>query len=171
MRRWTAKLALLFALISQCLLSGCSMPDLTANPADLYALPTLPAKYTELNAQITAILADGAEYAAPTSGTNIQPVQLVDLDGDRREEAVAFFRNSKDEKPLKIYIFTADGEEYRQTDLIEGSGTGIYSVAYNDLDGDGRQELAVGWRVTTDVQWLEVYALRPGGADPLVRTD
>jgi len=170
-KRWMEKLVLLCVLAALCLLSGCSVPNLTANPEDLYALPTLPAKYTELNAQITAILADGAEYAAPTSGTNIQPVQLVDLDGDRREEAVAFFRNSKDEKPLKIYIFTASGDGYRQTDLIEGSGTGIYSVAYNDLDGDGRQEIAVGWRVTADVQWLEIYALRPGGAEPLVRTD
>ena len=171
MKRWIPKLSLICMLAAVCLLSGCSMPKLTANPEDLYTLPTLPAKYTELNARITAILADGAEYAAPTSGTNIQPVQLVDLDGDRREEAVAFFRNSKAEKPLKIYIFTDSGDGYRQTDLIEGSGTGIYSVAYNDLDGDGRQEIAVGWRVTADVQWLEVYSLRPGGAEPLVRTD
>ena len=82
--------ALLAVLV---MLSGCSMPKLTFNPQDLYTLPTLPAKYTELNTLINAILESGAEYAAPTSGTNIQPVQLVDLDGDGREEAVAFFRN------------------------------------------------------------------------------
>ena len=81
------------------------MPTLIVNPEELYALPTLPVKYTELNARITEILEGGAEYAAPTSGANIQPIQLVDLDGDRREEALAFFRNSGDEKPLKIYVF------------------------------------------------------------------
>lgn len=171
MRKLLGKLALLWVLASICLLSGCSGPNLTANPEDLYALPTLPAKYTELNAQIRTILEGGAEYAAPTSGTNIQPVQLVDLDGDKREEAVAFFRNSREEKPLKIYIFAASGDGYRQADLIEGSGTGIYSVAYNDLDDDGRLEIAVGWRVTADQQVLEVYELKSSGAVPLVQTD
>ena len=153
------------------MLSGCTIPKLTLNSEDLYSLPTLPAKYTELNTQLNEILESGAEYAAPTSGANIQSVQLVDLDGDGREEAVAFFRNAAEEKPLKIYIFTATEVSYQKTELIEGSGTGIYSIAYTDLDGDGRMELLVGWKATTELQVLEVYALRPGGAALLVRSD
>ena len=153
------------------MLSGCTIPKLTLNSEDLYSLPTLPAKYTELNTQLNEILESGAEYAAPTSGANIQSVQLVDLDGDGREEAVAFFRNAAEEKPLKIYIFTATEDSYQKTELIEGSGTGIYSIAYTDLDGDGGMELLVGWKATTELQVLEVYALRPGGAALLVRSD
>lgn len=153
------------------MLSGCTIPKLTLNSEDLYSLPTLPAKYTELNTQLNEILESGAEYAAPTSGANIQSVQLVDLDGDGREEAVAFFRNAAEEKPLKIYIFTATEDSYQKTELIEGSGTGIYSIAYTDLDDDGRMELLVGWKATTELQVLEVYALRPGGAALLVRSD
>ena len=153
------------------MLSGCTIPKLTLNSEDLYSLPTLPAKYTELNTQLNEILESGAEYAAPTSGANIQSVQLVDLDGDGREEAVAFFRNAAEERPLKIYIFTATEDSYQKTELIEGSGTGIYSIAYTDLDGDGRMELLVGWKATTELQVLEVYALRPGGAALLVRSD
>lgn len=150
-------------------LCGCALPNLSLNPQDLYALPTLPAKYTELNACLNEILDSGAEYAAPTSGANIQPVQLTDLDGDGKEEALAFFRNASEEKPLKIYIFTAEDDSYRQTELIEGSGTGIYSVAYTDLDGDGRSELLVGWKATAELQVLEVYTLRSGRAESLLR--
>ena len=171
MRRLLEKIVLFGMLLAVGMLSGCSMPNLTANPEELYALPELPAKYTELNGQISAILEEGAEYAAPTSGTNIQPVQLVDLDGDKREEAVAFFRNSNNEKPLKIYVFASDGDGYRQVDLIEGSGTGIYSVFYSDLNGDGQQEIAVGWKVTANQQVLEVYTLRQDGAKALVQSD
>ena len=126
--------ALLGCLLLAALLSGCSMPKLTLNSEDLYSLPTLPAQYTELNTLLNEILEGGAEYAAPTSGANIQAVQLVDLDGDGKEEAVAFFRNSAEEKPLKIYIFTETGDSYQQTNLIEGSGTGIYSIAYKQTD-------------------------------------
>ena len=155
-------------------LSGCSMPELVFNPEELYSLPELPAKYTELNQQINAILESGAEYAAPTSGTNIQPVQLVDLDGDGQEEALAFFRNSADEKPLKIYIFAGNDDSYERSDLIEASGTSISSIAYNDLNGDGKVELIVGWKAAAELQVLEVYNLygrTSGGAETLVRTN
>ena len=152
-------------------LSGCSVPTLVFSPEELYALPELPAKYTELNSQINEILADGAEYAAPTTGTNIQPVQLMDLDGDGRQEAVAFFRKTADEKPLKICIFTATENSYERTDLIEGSGTGISSIAYEDLDKDGRMELVVGWKVAAELQVLEVYSRSSGEMKSLVSTN
>lgn len=133
--------------------------------------PQLPPKYDALNQCLSEIISGGAEYAAPTSGTNIQAVQMVDLDGDGQEEAVAFFRNAADEKPLKIYIFAAEGESYRQMAVIEGSGTAIYSIDYQDLNGDGEMALLVGWRVSTDLQALSVYALEDGEAVELVRSN
>lgn len=150
------------------LTSGCGF---AFSPEELYSLPALPAEYTELNNCVNEMIDSGAEYAAPVSGTNIQPVQMKDLDGDGQQEAVAFFRNSADEKPLKICIYTAEGETYRQTAVIEGSGTAIYSVEYSDLDNDGRQELIVGWRVSTDAQALTVYSLRTGRPEELMRTN
>ena len=54
-------------------------------PTDLYSLPQLPEEYTELNSSLNQLLESGAEYAAPVSGSNIQPVQLEDLDGDGEE--------------------------------------------------------------------------------------
>ena len=159
-------------LLSAMGLTGCGADiKVTLNPQELYSLPELPAKYTELNAQINDILNSGAEYAAPVAGSNVQPVQMLDLDGDGQEEALAFFRNAADEKPLKIYIFTGSGETYQQSAVIEGSGTAIYSIAYHDIDNDGCTELLVGWRVGTELQALSVYALRSGGPEELLRTD
>ena len=87
------RLALLGGLISL-LLTGCM---LSYSVEELYVLPKLPEEYQTLSEQIAAILAGGAEYAAPTAGNNLQSVQLVDLDGDGEEEAVAFFRCSSEE--------------------------------------------------------------------------
>ena len=173
MGRWLRNfLAAGAAALTLACATGCGAQlGFTLNPQDLYGLPKLPAKYTELNNRLNTILESGAEYAAPVSGSNIQPVQLTDLDGDGREEAVAFFRNTADERPLKIYIFNARGDTYDQAAVIEGSGTAIYSVAYSDLDGDGCTELAVGWRVNADLLALTIYALRPDGPEELVRTD
>ena len=146
--------------------SGCGF---TFSPEELYSLPQLPAEYTELNNCLNQVLESGAEYAAPVSGSNIQPGQLEDLDGDGAQEAVAFFRNSADEKPLKIYIFTPRDNTYEQAAVIEGTGTSIYSIAYEDLDQDGQKELLVGWRVNTDMQALSVYTLRSGQPEELIQ--
>ena len=166
------KWAVLLMMMSLSLvLAGCAMAKLTLDPEELYALPELPARYTTLNQQLNAIQESSAEYAAPVSGSNIQPVQMVDLDGDGREEALAFFRQSDGEKPLKIYVFTDNGNSYTQTAVIEGSGLAVYSIAYSDMNGDGRMELIVGWRVSMDLQALAVYALEPGGARELARSN
>ena len=168
MRELLRRAALVFfALLVVLTASGCGF-KFSLSPEDLYSLPKLPAEYTELDNHIKQILEEGAEYAAPVSGSNIQPVQLVDLNGDGQEEAIAFFRNSADERPLKIYIFTAKDQTYEQTAVIEGTGTGIYSVAYSDLDSDGQMELLVGWRVNTEMQALSVYTLRTGEPEELV---
>lgn len=150
--------------------TGCSF-RIAASPDELYSLPQLPNEYTELDKRIQSILSDGAEYAAPTSGTNVQPVQLVDLNGDGQEEALAFIRNNADEKPLKIYVFSPRKDTYEQTAVIEGSGTAIYSITYSDLDGDGQMELLVGWKVGTELQALSVYSLRSGEPEELMSTN
>ena len=168
LKKWTACLLTLGILL---LLTGCTMPKLTLDPEELYTLPELPARYTTLNQQLSAIQESGAEYAAPVSGSNIQPVQMVDLDGDGREEALAFFRQQDGEKPLKIYVFTDNGDSYARTAVIEGSGLAVYSIAYRDMNGDGRMEIIVGWRVSMELQALAVYALEADGARELVRTN
>lgn len=144
------------------LLAGCA-----ANVAtdQLYALPRLPAEYESLEQQINALLSDGAEHVAPNSGGNLQSVQMVDLDGDGVEEAVAFFRKSTDERPMKIYFFKSNGESYERLALIEGTASSLYSIAYTDLDGDGQREILVGFKSGSEVQALSVYSLR--GSEPL----
>ena len=137
-------------------LSGCAG---SVSDESLYHLPKLPADYETLETLIDALLAEGAEYAAPASGSNLQSVQMVDLDGDGEEEAIACFRRSGDEKPMKIYVFrTVDGI-YEQYSVIEGTSSSIYSISYADLNGDGWRELLVGVRGDLDVQNLAVYSL------------
>ncbi len=149
------------------LLTGCVF---TAPETSLYRLPRLSGEYESLESKIDALLDGGAEYAAPTSGSNLQSVQMVDLDGDGSEEAVAFFRKVSDEKPMKIYIFKADGDSYEQYAVIEGTSASIYSVNYADLDGDGRRELLVGYKSSSDVQGLAVYPLQRGTPEALLIT-
>lgn len=156
MRQIARYWALVTMLCAAALLSGCAPGP---SDATLYRLPKLPAEYESLETLIDAIVASGAEYAAPTSGSNLQSVQMVDLDGDGEEEAVAFFRNASDERPMKIYIFHAVDDSYEQYAVIEGTSNSIYSINYTDLNGDGWREILAGIRGDLDVQNLAVYSL------------
>ncbi len=149
------------------LLSGCGASPMGET---LYRLPKLPKEYQSLETRIDELIALGAEYAAPTSGSNLQSVQMVDLDGDGEEEALAFFRRAGDERPLKIYIFRAAGDSYEQYCVIEGASNSIYSVNYVDLDGDGWREILTGIRGDLDVQNLSVWSVRAGEPRRLLLT-
>lgn len=152
--------ALLGLLLLACLLlAGCRM-DSTME--ELFTLPRLPTEYTTLSRQLDQLLSEGYEYMAPTSGRNIQSLQMVDIDGDGRDEALAFFRLNNGENPLKIYVFHSREDSYELTSIIESSGTAIDSIYYEDLTGDGRKELIVGWKISADVQTVTVYDMRPG---------
>ena len=161
MPRWLKTLALGVLLGALALLSGCGVSPMSDT---LYRLPKLPREYESLEAKIDELIAGGAEYAAPTSGSNLQSVQMVDLDGDGSEEALAFFRRAGDERPLKIYVFRAVADSYEQYCVIEGTSNAIYSVNYVDLDGDGWREILAGIRGELDVQNLSVWSV--SGSEP-----
>lgn len=170
MKKKLGLMAVLTLLLALCLfLSGCTELKL-GTVEDLYCLPSLPDEYQDLEASINALIEDGAEYAAPSSGSNIQPVQLVDLDGDGQEEALAFMRKPTEDKPLKIYIFSAKSGSYQQSAVIEGVGSAIFSIVYSDLDGDGCTELAVGWKTASEMQVLSIYTLRNGQPEEVLCT-
>lgn len=151
------KLYLLLLAAAALLLGGCMM---SASADELYALPQLPEEYRALSARLSEVLDGGAEYAAPQAGGNLPPVQMVDLNGDGNDEALAFLRFTSEEKPLRIHVFQAVEEDYRLSAVIDGSGTAIHSVRYEDMDGDGVREILVSWRISAEVRSLSVYSMK-----------
>lgn len=137
------------------LLAGCAEKKVD----ELYKLPQQSVEYQQLQNKVDEIIADGAEYAAPTGGNNRQLVQFVDINGDGADEVFAFFSQTNDAKPLKIFVFTQKGESYENLAMIEGEGTSIESITYNDLDGDGIMEIIVGWKISAELQTLSVYSM------------
>lgn len=148
--------------------AGCSLHS----PEELYTLPEPPAEYKSLDMRIQETMsALGAEYAAPLTGNNIQTVQLQDIDGDGEEEAIAFFRVTGDAKPLKVYIFKqGEDNNYDTYAVIEGEGTAIYSINYENLGGNAAAEVVVSWRMSEKVHSLAAYAVNASSVTELMRT-
>lgn len=146
-----------FGIVSSALfLTGCG---LHTSFEDFYRLPRLSDEYASLNTCLQALLDEGAEYAAPQSGQHLQSVQMVDLNGDGVNEAVAFLRDADDLKPLKTVILTQENNSYQPAAVLEHSGTAFHSISYADLNGDGWQELLIGIGFSADVNALSAYTI------------
>lgn len=162
------KIAMLVLGLVLMLTAGCSL----RTPEEMYTLPKPPAEYNQLNTRIRETMnALGAEYAALLAGDNTQTVQLLDLNGDGVDEAVAFFRVTGDAKPLKVYIFrqTEDGD-YDVYAVIEGEGTAIYSISYENLGESEGEEVIVSWRMSEKVHALAAYSIGEGVVTEWMRT-
>ena len=167
MRKTVKVWALGMLLGAMLLFPGCMRGP---SETTLYRLPKLPAEYESLETLIYALISNGAEYAAPSSGSNLQSVQMVDLNGDGAEEAVALLRRASDERPMKIYVFQAVDDSYEQYCMIEGTSNAIYSINYVDLNGDGWREILVGIRGDLDVQNLAAYSIVGGKPKQMLLT-
>lgn len=137
---------------------------------EMYALPKSSEAYVNLQAKINQEKGS-AEYIAPLSGENRQTIQLVDIDGDGNQEAVAFFRDVTSDAPLKIVFFRQDAHgEYQVYTRIEGVGTEIESIEYLDLGGAGGTDILVSWQVSATVHSLVGYTLTDGQPVEIMRS-
>lgn len=158
--------SMLFAGSLLLCLSGCFFQSTD----ELYALPRSPELYVNLQAEIRRVMGS-AEFNAPLTGNNTRTIQLVDLNNDGIQEAVAFFRDTSQEKPLKIYIFAQNSEKnYEEYAHIEGAATDVESIAYEDLSGNGNKELVVSWQVSASVHTLVAYSVDQGQTAELMRS-
>ncbi len=149
------------------LLSGCNMRTVD----ELYCLPKRSEGFADLQSEIDKAM-QGFEYAAPLSGEHQQTVQLADLDGDGKDEYLIFAKGSSTEKPLRIFVFTGDAEEYRLLDAIECNGTAFDQVDYVRMDWVGGVELVVGRQVSDQVvRSLSAYRLQNGKMEQILTTN
>ena len=147
-------------------LTGC----LRVTADELYSLPLVSEEYLRLQAQVNAVLGDGAEFSPPTSGPNRQAVQMKDLNGNRINEVLAFF-SFPGESTLKVYIFEMIEGDYTVAEIIEGSGTAIESVRYIDMDGDGVSEIIIGWQMGSALKYFTIYSIKDYHAVLLAREE
>lgn len=160
MGRW--KICIMVLLL--CLLGGCS----GLNVEDLYCLPEASEDYYDLQEALEGVLSRSYSYQAPSSGARREPVQLVDLDGDGADEAVAFLRSSQD-GTVAAFIFARKDGSYTQTAVIECPGSAIGSVEYARMDDSGGQAILITGQVSEAVtQALQVSRYRDGSAETLL---
>ena len=164
MRKYGLFICLLTVVL---LLCGCNMPTVE----DLYQLPKRSEEFTNLQSVMEKAM-EGLEHSAPLNGEHQQSVQMADLDGDGTVEYLVFAKSNSTERPLRILIFTGNGEQYQLLDTIECNGTAFDQVDYVYMDSRGGAEMIVGRQVSDQVvRSASVYRLVDGHIEQLLTTN
>ncbi len=159
LRRMMGLLLAFFMLLSLC---GC---DLFTVETDTLLSPTRPSgDMFYINRAIDQSTKSEYTLKYPASGEHRTAITLVDLDGDGKNEAVAFY-STQDDEQTKIHINVIKGSGKKWKSISEQSlvAGGIESVVFSDLNDDSVKEIVVGWEIYGGSEkQLAVYSLSKG---------
>ena len=141
-------------------LCGCSM--LAGDTAELLSPPELSGDIAPIAAAIAA--SAGGEYTLkyPSKGNFRSAVIQNDINGDGTLEAFAFYsRNENNVQSMNINIICSENGKWVSAAQQKITAGGVERIDFCDLDGDGVQEILVGWEIygASEMQ-LGVYSFK-----------
>ena len=163
MKKWILPVFFLAVIL---LLSGCNMRTFE----QLYVPPMRSDAYRNLQNMIDQVMV-GYEYSAPLTGQELQAVQMADLDGDGAVEYLLYAK-CNGEKPLAIFVFSRDEDNFHLLDVIESTGSAFDQVVYATLDNRPGKEIVVGRQLSDQVvRSVTVYSLVDGKLEQSLTTN
>ncbi len=92
----------------------------------------------------------GYSLKIPRSGKYITSYTFFDIDGDKEEEAIAFYEPSDNLGTTNMSVIKKTDDTWKVIQNIDGDGRDIYSLDFEDISGDGVSELFVCWDVISN---------------------
>lgn len=131
---------LLCISVSGCNFSSTKVDDMLNPPkpsGELYSIQTALEKY----------VGGSVDLKYPRSGEYRSAFVLQDLDGDGIDEAFAFYSTKNDDNTILMHINMINyiDDKWTSSSDIQMQASGVDCIKFNDLDGDGIKEVAVGW--------------------------
>ncbi|MFT9847053.1 FG-GAP repeat domain-containing protein [Aneurinibacillus sp. REN35] len=154
MNKKVRTLLLMFAL--SLALSGC---EAASSPIDLLTAPRLDEAQQKARAAIIHTLPDDAALTLPVQSERTSAINLVDLDGDGIQEAIAFYQKQQTSE-VGMLIMVNESGTWKKASSLAFQGTAITYAAIQDLDGNERPELLVGVDESSYWNTLSIYQFK-----------
>lgn len=146
MKKSVRLIALLLSLCIVFVLGGCT--PFSNNADSLLIAPRLTGELHPVQTALEKAVNGKYSLKFPASGETKAAITLVDLDGDGKQEAVAFYSTSED-NTVTMHVAVLDTKNGGWEMAAEGKivAGGIERVHFADMDSDGVKEIIVGWNV------------------------
>lgn len=124
-------------------LSGCSFSMLDAQ--NLMAPPKANADQQSIHQLLQG---DRTEMALvyPKNGEYRSAIITKDFTGDGSKDALGFY--ALEDRSVAVQFLLKDGDAWRTAGTFQNTATQVDRVCFADLNGDGRQDVLIGWGST-----------------------
>lgn len=160
--RFSRFMLFISAVLCCALICGCSTAP-TINGDPLLKAPRLPGDMYDIQQELDASVATPYTLKYPTSGQYKSAITLVDITNDGKQEAVAFYSTTtNDVTSITLCLLVYREEEWIAVSDSHAYASSVEQVVFDDLDGDGRTEIIVGWVISPTDKQVAVYSYSDG---------
>ncbi len=156
----------IFSITLSCLLclSLCSCNFYSADPDSLLSPPQLTGELKHIQDALNDTVEGKYDLKYPASGDLKSAVVTEDVDGDGKDEAFVFYAaKSEEQTNMHINAICKKGKKYKSTDDQKITASGIEKINFCDFDGDGKEEIIVGWEIYANSEkQLQVFGYTNG---------
>lgn len=147
---------LLLAVMSMCILSGCSLS--IKAPEKLMAPPKLTGGYQSLQDTFQKTVNGEVDFVTPVNGEHKSAFIVEDFNSDGMDDAIVFYSSKEGEETVNIGVFQKKADsEWEYIKNVSGAGNSVDCVIIEDMNGDGKKEITVGWNIFTSSKQFTVY--------------
>ena len=126
-------------------LTSCSNPMLFAPADSLLSPPLYNSQYEGLVEAFNAHSGSGTNYSNPTGGDNLSAINVKDLDGDGKEEAVILYIDRNEDSVVHVSVYDYFSDKWNFCADFAGYGDKADSILFDDFNKDGYVEIMVSW--------------------------
>lgn len=124
--------------------SGCSLNLFSVE--SLLSPPVQDGENGDIQKAFNELMKDKViQLKTPVSGDYQSSFILYDINGDEVDEAVVFYSDSSVEGSVRMCLLESDEDEWSLVSDVKGAGSGVSDISFNDLDGNGTDEIFVSW--------------------------
>ncbi len=129
------------------LLSGCNNFRLANSIDDLISPISPSGDNAGVQNAVDEYCKSGYLIKIPSNGDYTTSFIFYDLDGDKQEEAIAFYEPSADRGTANLAVLKKTNSKWNVVESIKGDGSDVRSVDFCDVNNDGFSEILVCWSV------------------------
>ncbi len=126
-------------------LTSCSNHMLFAPADSLLSPPLYNSQYEGLVEAFNTHTGSGANYSNPTGGDNLSAINVEDLDGDGKEEAVILYIDRNEDTVVHVSVYDYFSDKWNFCADFAGYGDKADSIMFEDFNKDGFVEIMVSW--------------------------
>lgn len=156
--------AVICLILVSMMLTGCSF-RMSSSIEDLIGPVSPFGDNADIQEALDSYAKNGFSLKTPSGGENISSYNFFDVDGDGKDEALAFYEPSDNLNTISLALIKKVNDKWSVVDNIKGDGKDIYSISFSDVNADDKVELLVCWDVISNSSNHNLSVYRITGSD------